>query len=71
MRKVIKTRFQEFKTVRSFICQILSLYHSSKTALQAREDVQAVCRKLQINLERCIATQWGPDWAAICGEDFK
>ena len=57
-------------------CKIIYLpnttfYHSSKTALQAREDVQAVCKKLQVNLERCIATQWGPDWAAICGEDFK
>jgi len=48
-----------------------TLYHPSKTPEQLREDVQAVCKRLSIHLERCIATPWGPAWAAICGEDFK
>lgn len=48
-----------------------TLYHLSKNAEQCRSDLQSTCATLQIKLERCIATQWGPDWAAICGEEFK
>jgi hypothetical protein len=47
-----------------------TLYHATKTPLQAREEVQAVCKALGVTLERCVATPWGPGWAAICGEDF-
>lgn len=48
-----------------------TLYHSTKSSVTIREDAGNVCKKLGIHLERCIATQWGPDWAAICGEPFK
>lgn len=47
-----------------------TLYHSSKTAAEARDEVKAACAKLGINLERCVATLW-TSWAVICGEDFK
>ena len=39
-----------------------------KTAKNGRDDVQSFCNALKIELERCIATQWGPDWAAIWGK---
>lgn len=48
-----------------------TLFHHQKTAEVAREDVKAECRKLGIDLDRCVATQWGPNWAAVCGEPFK
>lgn len=48
-----------------------TLYHSSKAASEAREDVKAISTKLGVELERCVSTQWGPNWAAICGEPFK
>jgi len=47
-----------------------TLYHSTKTAEQAREDVKSACKRLSISLDRCVATKW-IDWAAICGEPFK
>jgi len=47
-----------------------TLYHATKTAVQAREEVQAQCKKLNVNLERFVATIWD-DWAVICGEPFK
>ncbi len=47
-----------------------TLFHKTKTSLQAREDVQSICTNLGVKLERCVATIWD-DWAAICGEDFK
>jgi len=47
-----------------------TVYHSTKTPKEARTDVQAICTKLEIDLERCVATIWD-DWSAICGEDFK
>ena len=46
-----------------------TLYHETKTALQAREDAQSIAKSLKIELERCIATVWD-NWAAICGEPF-
>jgi len=46
------------------------LHHSSKTASEARDEVQEVCTKLGIELERCVATLW-TGWSAICGEPFK
>ena len=47
-----------------------TVYHSTKTAQQGKEDVQRVCIRLNIQLERCISTQFGPDWDAIWGEPF-
>ena len=47
-----------------------TVYHTGKTADQARKDIQNVCVALHISLERCVATQWGPDWAAIWGIAF-
>jgi hypothetical protein len=47
-----------------------TFYHSTKTPLQAREDVKAICKKIQIDLERCVATIWD-SWAAICGQPFN
>lgn len=48
-----------------------TLYHPDKSAESAREDARSIAGKLSVILERCIATQWGPNWAAICGEPFK
>lgn len=48
-----------------------TLYHESKTASQVRDDVQQECIKLSINLERCISSQFGPDWAGIYGTPFS
>ncbi|HVT85197.1 MAG TPA: hypothetical protein VHD35_08325 [Chitinophagaceae bacterium] len=47
-----------------------TVYHHNKSASQARDNVQSICNQLNIELERCIATQWGPDWAAIHGKPF-
>ena len=47
-----------------------TLYHSNKSAVIARDEAQNIAKKLAVNLERCIATEWG-NWAAICGEPFK
>ncbi|MCG2610013.1 hypothetical protein LZZ90_00660 [Flavobacterium sp. SM15] len=47
-----------------------TLYHPTNTAYTARVEVQKVCKKLNVELERCIATIW-EDWSAICGEPFK
>lgn len=47
-----------------------TLYHETKTASEALRDVQAVCRDLEIKLERCVSTLWS-NYSAICGEDFK
>ena len=46
-----------------------TVYHASKTAEQARDEIKAVCKALNIELERCVATIW-QDWAAIYGEPF-
>jgi hypothetical protein len=48
-----------------------TLYHPTKNAVAARDDARSIANRLGVKLERCIATQWGPDWAAICGEPFK
>jgi len=47
-----------------------TVYHPTKSSTQGREDLQVCTTELQIRLERCIATQWGPDWAAIYGVPF-
>ena len=48
-----------------------TLYHATKSAEEARDDAQSVTTNLRVSLERCIATQWGPNWAVLCGEPFK
>jgi hypothetical protein len=48
-----------------------TLYHPTKKAEQAREDVKQACVQLNVKLERCVSTQSGPDWSAIWGEPFK
>lgn len=48
-----------------------TLYHPTKNASQARDDVQNSCRALQTRLQRCVSTQLGPDWAGIFGEPFN
>lgn len=47
-----------------------TMYHSSKTAKEAREDAKAVAKKLQVNLERCIAIEIST-WAAIIGDEHS
>lgn len=47
-----------------------TLYHSTKSAETARDEAQNVAKRLAVNLERCIATEW-ENWAAICGEPYR
>lgn len=47
-----------------------TLIHNTKTCIQAREDAQTVCRRLNIDLERCVSTIWA-EWAAILGTPTK
>ena len=47
-----------------------TLYHSTKSAVTARDEAQNIAKRLAVNLERFIATEW-ENWAAICGEPFK
>jgi hypothetical protein len=47
-----------------------TFYHPTKTSKTAVDDVQSICNKLSVKLERCISTTWD-NWYAICGEDFK
>ena len=48
-----------------------TVYHGNKTSEQALNDLQVICGQLNIDLERCVSTQWGPDWAAIWGRPFN
>ncbi|XCF04804.1 hypothetical protein ABI125_08685 [Tamlana crocina] len=47
-----------------------TLYHKTKSSSEARDDAQTISKKLNIDLERCVASIW-ENWAAICGSDFK
>lgn len=47
-----------------------TLYHSTKSAVTARDEAQNTAKRLAVKLERCIATEW-VNWAAIYGEPFK
>lgn len=47
-----------------------TLYHPTKSAETARDEAQNTAKKIGVNLERCIATEWD-NWAVICGEPFK
>lgn len=47
-----------------------TLYNSIKTPTEVRNEVQNLCKKLNIELDRCISTVWD-NWSAICGEPFK
>lgn len=46
-----------------------TLYHHTKTSVEAINDAKKVKQDLKIELERCIATIYD-SWAAICGEPF-
>jgi hypothetical protein len=48
-----------------------TLYHASKSATEGREDLKTCTTALQVKLERCVSTQWGPNWAAIFGDPFS
>lgn len=48
-----------------------TLYHPTKEATASRDEAQSICNNLGIKLERCVATQWGPNWGAVCGEPFN
>lgn len=47
-----------------------TLIHKSKSAVQCKDDAKSVSIKLKVKLERCISSQFGPDWAGIFGEPF-
>ena len=55
---------------RSIYLPNTTLYHQSKTANQAREDTKSVTTNLNVKLERCIATQWGPRLGRRFGRAF-
>lgn len=57
-------------TYRNIYLPNTTLYHPTKSAQEAREDMQTSTTALQIKLERCISMKWGPNWAAIYGEPF-
>ena len=46
-----------------------TLFHPTKSAVEARTDANSIKNTLRIQLERCIATTWD-SWAVICGEPF-
>jgi hypothetical protein len=46
-----------------------TLYHSTKTSKQARDEVRNICESLNIELKWCIDTIWD-DWSLTCGESF-
>lgn len=46
-----------------------TLYHPTKSPINAREDAKSIKNSLRIQLESCVATIWD-NWAAICGEPF-
>lgn len=48
-----------------------TVYHATNSSSEGRSDLQSCTTSLQIKLERCISTQWGPDWAVIFGEPFQ
>lgn len=47
-----------------------TLIHRTKDASQCKDDAKSISSKLQVKLERCISTQFGPDWSGIFGEPF-
>jgi hypothetical protein len=47
-----------------------TLYHATKIAETARDEAKSTAQELDVDLERCIATEWD-NWAAICGVPFK
>jgi len=48
-----------------------TLLHQNKIAAEAIDDAKRICSILSISLERCISTQFGPNWAAIYGTPLK
>jgi len=47
-----------------------TVYHKTNNAKEGLKDIQDSCDSLGIKLERCVSTQWGPDWSAIWGKPF-
>ncbi len=47
-----------------------TLYHESKSARNAVNDAESVCKQLGISLTRCVSTEWN-SWYAMCGEPFS
>lgn len=47
-----------------------TLIHRVKDAKKCKEDAKSISLKLSIKLERCISSQFGPDWSGIYGEPF-
>lgn len=47
-----------------------TLIHKTKDSRQCTEDARSISSKLLIKLERCISSQFGPDWTGIYGEPF-
>ena len=45
-----------------------TLLHQTKSSENARDDAKQICFALKITLERCISSQFGPDWSGIYGE---
>ncbi len=46
-----------------------TVYHQTKSPVTARTELQTVCTRLNVHLERCIATDL-TNWSAIYGEPF-
>lgn len=44
-----------------------TLLHQNKNATTAKDDAKRVCSTLNISLDRCITSQFGPDWSGIYG----
>lgn len=47
-----------------------TLYHVTKTPIEARDEAKGICRRLNIRLIRCVITPWGPNPTGVCGEPF-
>jgi len=64
---------QVFKDQKGFDVHLpnTTLMHQNRTAAQGRDDARKMCSILNISLERCISSQFGPDWAAIYGTPLK
>ncbi|RZK45075.1 MAG: hypothetical protein EOO61_01360 [Hymenobacter sp.] len=44
-----------------------TMYHSNKTALQAKEDAKSLATSLKVKLERCLAVEIST-WSGIVGD---
>lgn len=44
-----------------------TLYHTNKSAVDAKEDAKTLAKTLKVKLERCLAVEIG-NWAGIVGD---